>query len=38
MLNVDKTHPGAKELIKHGLIVKTSHSNSSRNAVDITIE
>ena len=38
MLNLDKTHPGAEELIKHGLSVKRSHVNSSRNAVDITIE
>ena len=38
MLNVDKTYPGVEEPIKHGLIIKTSHSNSSRNAVDITIE
>ena len=38
MLNVDKTYSGAEKFIKHELIVKTSHSNFSRNAVDITIE
>lgn len=39
MLNLDKTHPGAEELLKEkGISVNRSSIPSSRNAVDITIE
>ena len=39
MLNLEKTHPGAKDLLKNnGFSVNSSDVPSSRNAVDITIE
>ena len=39
MLNLDKTHPGAKKLLKSNSIsVNRSSIPSSRNAVDITVE
>ena len=39
MLNLEKTHPGAEDLLKNnGFSVNRSDVPSSRNAVDITIE
>ena len=39
MLNLEKTHPGAEDLLKNnGFSVNRSGVTSSRNAVDITIE
>ena len=39
MLNLEKTHPGAEDLLKNnGFSVNCSDVPSSRNAVDITIE
>ena len=39
MLNLEKTHPGAEELLKNnGFSVNRSDVPSSRNAVEITIE
>ena len=39
MLNLEKTHPGAEDLLKNnGFSVNRSNVPSSRNAVDITIE
>ena len=39
MLNLEKTHPGAEDLLKNnGFSVNSSDVPSFRNAVDITIE
>ena len=38
MLILDKSHPGAKGLLHHGMRSSSSDVRCSRNAVDITIE
>ena len=39
ILNLDKTHPGAKKLLKgNGISVNRSSSPSSKNAVNITVD